>query len=148
MRVNLKSKYSCRRKRDYITVIAVMMFSLIVLFELYLVFILPLQLRREDAMALHVNRQRITAQADELRRKCGDFLRDNPDSLRKGEISMVLSSLDVLAIYLRNQGNQIQSRPLRRACQRLGKAEIPGQTQNFQHHASSEKPGGETAPLR
>ena len=79
-----------------------MMFSLIVLFELYLVFILPLQLRREDAMALHVNRQRITAQADELRRKCGDFLRDNPDSLRKGEISMVLSSLDVLAIYLRN----------------------------------------------
>ena len=56
MRVNLKSKYSCRRKRDYITVIAVMMFSLIVLFELYLVFILPLQLRREDAMALHVNR--------------------------------------------------------------------------------------------
>ena len=53
-------------------------------------------------MALHVNRQRITAQADELRRKCGDFLRDNPDSLRKGEISMVLSSLDVLAIYLRN----------------------------------------------
>ena len=45
MRVNLKSKYSCRRKRDYITLIAVLMFSLIVLFELYLIFILPLQLR-------------------------------------------------------------------------------------------------------
>ena len=116
MRVNLKSKYSCRRKRDYVTLIAVLMFSLIVLFELYLIFILPLQLRREDAMALHVNRQRVTRQADELRRRCGDFLKNNSDSLRKGEISMVLSSLDVLAIYLRNNQehlNMVQIREIR-----------------------------------
>ena len=113
MRVNLKSKYSCRRKRDYVTLIAVLMFSLIVLFELYLIFILPLQLRREDAMALHVNRQRVTRQADELRRRCGDFLKNNSDSLRKGEISMVLSSLDVLAIYLRNNQEHLNMAQIR-----------------------------------
>lgn len=157
MRVNLKSKYSCRRKRDYVTLIAVLMFSLIVLFELYLIFILPLQLRREDAMALHVNRQRVTRQADELRRRCGDFLKNNSDSLRKGEISMVLSSLDVLAIYLRNNQehlNMAQIREIRSTLDRsaaraaTGKTEIPCQTRNVQHLPSSEKSGGKTAPLR
>ena len=111
MRIDLKSKYSCKRKRDYVTLFAVMMFSLIVLFELYLVFWLPIQLRRENAMVLHVSRQRIAEFADNLRSSCRGL--GKKDSLEKGEYAMIQSTLDVLAIYIRENQEHLNMSQLR-----------------------------------
>ena len=101
MRIDLKSKYSCKRKRDYVTLFAVMMFSLIVLFELYLVFWLPIQLRR----------QRIAEFADNLRNSCRRL--GKKDSLEKGEVAMIQSTLDVLAIYIRENQEHLNMSQLR-----------------------------------
>ena len=38
MRAEITSRYSCKRKKDFVTITAIAMFSAIVLFELYLVF--------------------------------------------------------------------------------------------------------------
>ena len=59
MRAEITSRYSCKRKKDFVTITAIAMFSAIVLFELYLVFYLPVQLRRENAMQKHVARKDI-----------------------------------------------------------------------------------------
>ncbi len=111
MRADLKSKYSCRRKRDYVTLSAVLMFALIVLFELYLIFWLPIQLRQENAMILHVSRQRVTEYADTLRNICKDLKRK--DSEEKGEIALIQSTLDVLAIYIRENQEHLNMGQLR-----------------------------------
>ena len=111
MRADLKSKYSCRRKRDYVTLSAVLMFALIVLFELYLIFWLPIQLRQENAMILHVSRQRVTEYADTLRNICRDLKRK--DSVEKGEIARIQSTLDVLAIYIRENQEHLNMGQLR-----------------------------------
>ncbi len=111
MRADLRNKYSCKRKRDYITLFAVMMFSLIVLFELYLIFWLPIQLRQENAMILHVSRQRIAEFADDLRNQCRALKKK--DSLEKGEIAMTQSVLDVMAIYIRENQEHLNMSQLR-----------------------------------
>ena len=127
MRADLKSKYSCRRKRDYVTISAVLMFALIVLFELYLIFWLPIQLRRENAMILHVSRQRITEFADSLRNSCNGLNRK--DSLQKGEIALIQSTLDVLAIYIRENQEHLNMAQLKELEQTLNR--IAGLVQNW-----------------
>ena len=104
MRPEIIARYSCRRKKDFVTIAAIAMFTAIVLFELYLVFWLPVQLRRENAMQKHVARQRITELADTLRAQCGT---SKKTSLQKGEIELVRSSLDILAIYMRENQEKL-----------------------------------------
>ena len=104
MRAEIASRYSCRRKKDFVTIAAIAMFTAIVLFELYLVFWLPVQLRRENAMQKHVARQRITELADTLRAQCGT---SKKTSLQKGEIELVRSALDILAIYMRENQEKL-----------------------------------------
>ena len=127
MRADLKSKYSCKRKRDYVTISAVLMFALIVLFELYLIFWLPIQLRRENAMILHVSRQRVTEFADSLRNSCNGLNRK--DSLQKGEIALIQSTLDVLAIYIRENQEHLNMAQLKELEQTLNR--IAGLVQNW-----------------
>ncbi len=120
MRSELKNKYSCRRKRDYITLTAVVMFSLIVLFELYLMFFLPVQLRQENAMVLHVSRQRVSEYADGLRSQCRGLKKKFPS---KGEIEMIQSVLDIMAIYIRENQEHLsmpQLKELEHTMNRIG----------------------------
>lgn len=104
MKADISSKYSCRRKKDTVTITAIVMFMAIVAFELYLVFWLPVELRRENAMQKHVARQRVTELADTLRSQCGT---SKKTSLQKGEIELIRSSLDILAIYMRENQEKL-----------------------------------------
>ena len=104
MRAEITSRYSCKRTKDFVTITAIAMFSAIVLFELYLVFYLPVQLRRENAMQKHVARQRVTELADILRAQCST---NKKTSLQKGEIELIRSSLDILAIYMRENQEKL-----------------------------------------
>ncbi len=104
MKSDITSRYSCKRKKDFITFTAVIMFTAIVVFELYLVFWLPVQLRRENAMQKHVARQRITELADALRYQCNT---SKKTTLQKGEIELIRSSLDILAIYMRENQEKL-----------------------------------------
>ena len=62
-------------------------------------------------MARHVARQNITQMADSLRALCrpnhGRYKKKNLNSLQESELSLVLSSLDILAIYIRENQEKL-----------------------------------------
>ena len=66
--LEIQSKYSCRRKRDYMTFFAVFMFLLCIATEFYLVFGVPIQLKKRDALEMHVAKLEMLAQLDSARR--------------------------------------------------------------------------------
>ncbi len=105
MKQNLEAYYSCRRKKDFVTTGAVIMFLMILMFEFYLMFILPVQLTRENAMFKEVERQNITALADTLRERAWGL--KTAGSLQQGERELVIGALDVLAIYIRENQERL-----------------------------------------
>lgn len=128
MKKEILARYSCRRKKDFVTFFAVAMFLLIVLFECYLMFWLPIQFRRQNAMAQHVARQNITQMADHLRNLSRPNNRinrkKNLNSLQESEMELILASLDILAIYVReNQENlsDSQAKELQALLNRAGR---------------------------
>ena len=101
MRKEILERYSCRRKKDFITFFAVALFLLIISFECYLMFWLPIQFRKQNAMARHVSCQNLVEMADHLRHVCNPRRNKDLDSLQKSEMELIRSSLDILAIYIR-----------------------------------------------
>ena len=110
MRKEILARYSCRRRKDFVTFLAVAMFLLIVSFECYLMFWLPIQFRKQNAMARHVSCQRLVEMADSLRNVSRPHSSQDLDSLQKSEMEMIRASLDILAIYVReHQENLTES---------------------------------------
>jgi len=101
MRKEILQRYSCRRKKDFITFFAVALFILIISFECYLMFWLPIQFRKQNAMARHVACQRLVEMADFLRNISRPRSNENFNSLQESEMELIRSSLDILAFYVR-----------------------------------------------
>ena len=101
MRKEILERYSCRRKKDFITFFAVALFLLIISFECYLMFWLPIQFRKQNAMARHVACQRLVEMADFLRNFSRPYSNEDFDSLQESEMELIRTSLDILAIYVR-----------------------------------------------
>ena len=101
MRKEILEKYSCRRRKDFVTFFAVALFLLIISFECYLMFWLPIQFRRQNAMARHVSCQILVEMADHLRNASRPNRIKDLNSLQKSEMELIRASLDILAIYVR-----------------------------------------------
>ena len=95
----IKAKYSCRRKRDFVTWFAIIFFFVIVSLELYLILWVPIQLRREGVLQKHVAKEQMGRKIDSYRHQ----MRRIPaaTSLNKGEIALAQSMLDLYANYIR-----------------------------------------------
>ena len=95
----IKSKYSCRRKKDFMTWFAIVFFFIIVALELYLVLWVPIQLQREGVLQKHVAKEQMGKKVDHYR----GVMRYIPvsDSLNKGEIALAQDMLDLYANYIR-----------------------------------------------
>ncbi len=95
----IKQCYSCKRKSDFVTYFAIVFFFMIVSFELYLVFWVPIQLQREGVLQKHVAKERMLNLTDSLRVQVRKV--PAPLPLNKGEVSLAGGVLDVYASYLR-----------------------------------------------
>ena len=105
------SRYSCKRKRDFITGFALTMFALLVIFQLYLTLIVPIQLDRRNAYELHVYKDELASQIDAVRLNIKRF---NPSGdLRKGEVILVRNVADQLAIYTSEYMDQLDAEQVR-----------------------------------
>ena len=95
----IKAKYSCRRKPDFVTWFAIIFFFVIVILELYLILWVPIQLRREGVLQKHVAKEQMCRKIDSYRHQ----MRRIPvsDSLNKGEIALAQNMLDLYANYIR-----------------------------------------------
>ena len=64
---SVKALYSCKRKTDFITFTAVALFVCTVLFELYLILLVPIQLKNRGALEKHVAKEEMLSLFDSLR---------------------------------------------------------------------------------
>ena len=98
-RSELKARYSVRRKRDIVTVFAIMLFLLLVAFQLFLTLIVPGLLKKKRAFEFQVAKLEMSEQLDSLRK---GLSRVRPESeLRQGEVATVCGVADQLAMYTR-----------------------------------------------
>ncbi len=91
--------YSCRRKRDYITILAVGLFLVMLLAQFYLVLILPVQLRKQETLEYHVSHQQMLRRFDTLRGNLG-YLRAS-GTIAKGELDLIRETFEQLQMYVR-----------------------------------------------
>ena len=141
MRKEILERYSCRRKKDFITFFAVALFLLIISFECYLMFWLPIQFRKQNAMARHVACQRLVEMVDYLRNVSRPRSRDNLDSLQESEMELIRSSLDILAIYVREHQENLTDSQISELQKLLDRTNIivTGWRQNRHFHIKRDK---------
>lgn len=96
---NISQFYSCKRKRDYITWLAIILFAIVLIGQVYLVLFLPIRLKQQETLEYHVARQQLLLQMDEVR----SLLRRLSPSgtLEKGEADMIRQTFDKLLLYAR-----------------------------------------------
>ena len=105
----IKAKYSCRRKSDFVTYFAICFFFVIVALELYLILWIPIELRREGVLQKHVAKEQMSKKVDDYRNKMRYFLKDvlNDEqnrrdiALKRGEVTLAQNMLDMYANYIR-----------------------------------------------
>ena len=95
----IRKKYSCRRKNDFVTWFAIIFFFVIVALELYLILWVPIQLRREGVLQKHVAKEQMGSKIDHYRHEMRGLPTKN--SLNRGEISLAQNMLDLYANYIR-----------------------------------------------
>ena len=102
----IKSKYSCRRKSDFVTWFAISFFFVIVVLELYLIIWVPIQLRREGVLQKHVAKEQMGTRVDSYR---GKFRRIRAaTALNRGEITLAQNMLDLYANYIRAYQDKLE----------------------------------------
>lgn len=102
----IKAKYSCRRKSDFVTWFAICFFFVVVALELYLILWVPIQLRREGVLQKHVAKERMSGKVDYYRQ----VMRRIPtaNSLNKGEVALAQNMLDLYANYIRAYQDKLE----------------------------------------
>lgn len=96
---NIRQFYSCKRKRDYITWLAIILFAVVLIGQVYLVLFLPIRLKQQETLEYHVARQQLLLQMDEVRAL---LRRLSPSgTLEKGEADMIRQTFGKLLLYAR-----------------------------------------------
>lgn len=101
----VKERYSCRRKSDFVTGFAITFFFLVVVWELYLIFWIPIQLRREGMLQKHIAKERMANLVDQIRCSIRHVPVKNP--LNQGEIALAQEVMDLYANYIRRYQDRL-----------------------------------------
>lgn len=104
---DLKQYYSCKRKPDIVTWVAIGLFLVMILFQVYLIAFLPMRLQSDEALTYNVVRDKMLLNIDKIRqtlpklekRKFGN---EKLESLATGEIQMTRSAFERLMLHTRN----------------------------------------------
>lgn len=94
-----KIEYSCKRKKDFVTFIAIAMFVAICLFEIYLIVLLRIQLAQENAMAHEVQKQEMLIKTARLQSNIR--LAKPKNQLQECEVMLVQNCLDNITRFIR-----------------------------------------------
>ena len=66
-KVNVKQYYSTRRKRDLVTGGAIIMFGVLIVFQLYITIVFPLQLNHQHLLIAEMEKDEMYEQIDRIR---------------------------------------------------------------------------------
>lgn len=103
-------RYSCKRKRDIVTGLAVTMLLLIVAAQFYLTLIVPVQLQKYNIYQFHVEKDKVIKHVDSFRReirKC-----DPSGRINRGEVELVRGAMNQLIIYVTEHQDNMDDKQL------------------------------------
>lgn len=96
---DLKQYFSCKRKPDVVTGIAISLFLIVILLQVYLIVFLPMQLRKGETLAYNMARDKMLRDIDVLRSALPKV--KMPNELAEGELQMTKSAFERLMLYTR-----------------------------------------------
>ena len=104
-KVNIKNYYSTKRKRDLVTLSAIVLFGSLIAFQLYIAIVFPIQLRRQHLLVAEIEKDEMYERIDRIR----STIRRNKGktSAQTGEISLVSGIMDQFALHVREHGNEM-----------------------------------------
>lgn len=114
--------YSCKRKRDYVTMFAIGFFLLIVVLEIYVVLLMPFQLRQEDIFATQALKENVLARLDHARR-VQYFAVRKQKGFNQGEVILVSRVFNIYANYLREYRDELTYSQLQEISRTLARYE-------------------------
>ena len=102
---NIKDYYSTRRKRDVVTGVAIFLFAALIVFQLYITIVFPLQLRHQQLLIADMEKDEMYEQIDRIR----SLIRSTrgKDAAQRGEINLVSGILDQFALHVRENGQKM-----------------------------------------
>ena len=104
-KINIRKYYSTKRKRDLVTGGAIIMFGALIVFQLYITIIFPLQLNHQHLLIAEMEKDEMFEQVDRVRRSVRSSKSSNPT--RNGEVDLVSGVLDQFALHVREHGNEM-----------------------------------------
>ena len=104
-RINIKKLYSTKRKRDVVTGTAILFFAALIVFQLYITIIFPLQLRHQNLLIAEMERDEMFEQVDRIRDLIRHTKTDN--DAQQGEVRLVSGVMDQFALHVRENGKDM-----------------------------------------
>ena len=104
-RINIKQYYSTRRKRDVVTGAAILFFGALIVFQIYITIVFPIQLKRQRFLIAEIEKDEMYEQIDRIR----DLVRHTRgrDYAESGEIKLVEGVMDQFALHVREHGKEM-----------------------------------------
>ena len=103
--VNIRKYYSTKRKRDVVTGAAIALFGALIVFQLYITIVFPLQLRHQKFLTLEIERDEMYEQIDRIRRAVRGT--NEKDFAHQGEVKLVESVMDGFALHVREHSKEM-----------------------------------------
>ena len=116
-----KLTYSAKFKRNYVAVFATTLFFLMVASEIVLAVSIPAYVKRENVLADEAMLREILLKFDDVRKNCEQV--PEQDEVLVMEKQLMQSALDPLAMYLRDNANDLTSEDLQELSALLTDAE-------------------------
>ena len=104
-RIDITKYYSTKRKRDIVTGAAIFLFAALIVFQLYITIVFPLQLRHQQLLIAEMEKDEMYEQIDRIR----DLIRKTggKNVAQRGEINLVNGILDQFALHVRENGKEM-----------------------------------------
>ena len=103
--INIRKFYSTRRKRDVVTGAAIALFGALIVFQLYITIIFPIQLRHQKFLALDMERDEMYEQIDRIRQAVRGT--NEKDYAHRGEVKLVEDVMDGFALHVREHSKEM-----------------------------------------
>ena len=104
-KVKINQYYSTKRKRDIVTGTAILLFAALIVFQLYITIIFPLQLRHQQLLIADMEKDEMYEQIDRIRKLIRSTSGKN--SAQRGEINLVSGIMDQFALHVRENGKEM-----------------------------------------
>ena len=104
-KIDINKYYSTKRKRDVVTGAGILLFAALIVFQLYITIVFPLQLRHQQLLIADMEKDEMYEQIDRIRKLIRST--GGKNVAQRGEINLVAGIMDQFALHVRENGKEM-----------------------------------------